>query len=115
MKISFPTALAAALMTALATAAFAQDSYPRLTGGADDMHVEYGPGPAANIVGGGAVSVVNEGEGQVRVTHSSPAYTQSRADGRVPVMLGGEDDHTVTWVAPQGGSLQAGRTGRPQG
>ena len=114
MKISLHTVLAAAILAALATSAFAQDSYPRIVGGADDYRVEYGPGPAANIVGGGIVRVSNEGEGRVAVSHDSAAFAQTRQDGRVSVMLGGEDDHSVSWVAPVQ-MRQAGRAGRPQG
>lgn len=114
MKLSLHTVLSAAILAALATSAFAQESYPRIVGGADDYRVEYGPGPAANIIGGGMVQVINEEEGRVAILHESPAFAQTRNDGRLPVMLGGEDDHSVTWVAPTE-SRQAGRATRPQG
>lgn len=120
MNITLPTALASAMLAALAASALAapasaQESFPRLVGGADDLSVEYGPGPVANIVGGGAVRIVNEEEGRVSITHADPAFAQGRHDGRVPVMLGGEADHSITWIAPNAGSLRAGRAGRPQG
>lgn len=117
MNVTLPTALSAAMLAALAVSALAsaQESFPRLVGGADDLRVEYGPGPAGNIVGGGAVRIVNEEEGRVSVTHADPAFAQGRNDGRMPVMLGGEADHSITWIAPNAGSLQAGRASRPQG
>lgn len=107
MRITLYSAAAAATLNVLAIPALAQESYPRLVGGADDMRVEYGPGPHGNIVGGGPVTVENTGDGRVAVTYLDPTNrVQARNDGLVPWMLGGEDDHTVTWLPP------AGRTGQ---
>lgn len=109
VKTSLNAILSAALLVALATPALAQneaqhagqDSYPRLVGGADDFRVEYGPGPLNNILGGGSnVRITVEEEGRLAVSHDGAGFAQIRKDGRVPVLLGGEDDRTVTWVAP---------------
>lgn len=98
------TALLAALLAPLATPALAQNapqnSYPRIIGSADDYRVDYGSGPVNNILGGGGVRITVEEEGRLAVSHDSDAFAQTRKDGRVPVMLGGEDDRTVTWVVP---------------
>lgn len=108
VKTSLNAILSAALLVALATPALAQNeaqhagqnSYPRLVGSADDYRVEYGPGPLNNILGGGGVRITVEEEGRLAVSHDGAGFAQIRKDGRVPVLLGGEDDRTVTWVAP---------------
>jgi uncharacterized protein (DUF736 family) len=111
MNNSRNTVLAATLLAALASPAFAEGSYPRIVGAADDYRVDYGPGPVGNVLGGGGVRISNEGEGRIAVSHENPAFAQVRRDGRVPVMLGGEDDRSVTWVAPAPSRAAA----RPQG
>ncbi|WPB85909.1 hypothetical protein [Sediminicoccus rosea] len=100
MKTSLNAILSAVLLAALATPAFAQDSYPRIVGSADDYRVDYGSGPVNNVLGGGGVRITVEEEGRLSVTHDNAGFAQTRKDGRVPVMLGGEDDRTVTWVMP---------------
>jgi hypothetical protein len=102
MKITLYTAVTAATLAALAIPAVAQETYPRLVGGADDMRVEYGPGPHGNIVGGGPVTIENTGDGRVAMTYLDPNRAQARNDGLVPWMLGGEEDRTVTWLPPVG-------------
>lgn len=119
MKFSLHIVLASAILAApvlsgLTSPVLAQESYPRMIGGADDTRVEYGPAPVTNIIGGGTVRISIEEEGRVAVMHESPGFAQARNDGRVPVMLGGEADHSVTWVAPVP-TRQASRAVRPQG
>ncbi len=100
MKTSFNAILSAALLAALASPAFAQNSYPRIIGSVDDYRVDYGSGPVNNVLGGGAVRITVEEGGRIAVSHDGAAFAQTRKDGRVPVMLGGEDDRSVTWVVP---------------
>ena len=114
MKTSLHTLAAAAILTMVSGSAFAQESYPRIVGTADDYRVEYGSGPVANIVGGGMVQPINDGEGRVTVLHQSPSFAQTRNDGRVPMQIGGAEDMSVTWITPVE-SRQVSRSARPQG
>jgi len=102
MRITLCTAAAAAALNVLTIPVLAQQTYPRMEGGADDMHVEYGPGPHGNIVGGGPVTVENTGDGRVEITYLDSYGVQTRTDGLVPWLLGGEADRSVTWLPPVG-------------
>lgn len=93
------TLLAAGLLTAVSLPALAQQGYPRLVGDAYSPSVEYAPGFSGNIVGGGVVQISIAEEGRVEVTHADARFAQARTDGLIPVMLGGEYDHSVTWIA----------------
>jgi len=101
--------LAGSLLATMSLSVLAQESYPRLVGDADSPTVEYAPGFLGNIVGGGPVMISLVEEGRVEVSHSEARFAQARADGLVPVMLGGEDDHTVTWI-PSDTTRQLART-----
>lgn len=95
------TMLAAGLLTAVSFPALAQEGYPRLVGDAYSPSVEYGPGFRGNVVGGGAVQISIVEEGRVEVAHADARFAQARTDGLIPVMLGGEADHSVSWVTPR--------------
>jgi len=87
---------AAALMGAPLVAQAAE--YPRLVGSGETQIVEYGPAARGNILGGGAVAVMFDGESHVVITHVDEMGVQRREDGRVPVLVGSGETRMIVWI-----------------
>lgn len=102
--------VAAGIVAAVSSSVLAQESYPRLVGDAESHNVEYAPAFRGNTVGGGPVTISVVEEGRLETSYNHANFAQTRTDGLVPVMLGGEDDHTVTWIS-SGPAPQLARTG----
>ncbi|MGK7865270.1 hypothetical protein [Falsiroseomonas sp. E2-1-a4] len=88
---------------ALSGPAFAQtiaeNSYfPRVVGTGENSQVEYGPGPARNIVGGGAVSVTEEPNGSVHIRHTDSSFVQQGREGLRAVTVGSGESERTVWV-----------------
>lgn len=96
----------AVAQTGAATAS-ADASYPRTISSGENGEIDYGPGPRANIVGGGAVVATGGGEDMV-VRHLDPSFAQAPRPGLVPVAIGSGENGSLVWV-PAG----ADRTRRP--
>jgi len=106
------------IRTIFATAAFAvalagdvaAQSYPRLSGGAENSRVEYEPEDEANnIVGGGGATMTGSGD-EARLSHADPAFAARVPGNRIAVADG--DGGTIAWVILPGrpsGSLLASR------
>ncbi|NKE45162.1 hypothetical protein HB662_10260 [Roseomonas frigidaquae] len=95
---------------ALSGPAFAQtiaenSYYPRVVGSGENAEVEYGPGPAQNIVGGGAVSVTEEPNGSVHIRHTDSSFAQQGRQGLRAVTVGSGESERTIWVP----SADAGR------
>ncbi len=79
-----------------ATAARAE-SYPRIVGSGENASVEYGPGPAANIVGGGHALVTGSGE-SVSIQYLDAQFVQRPRNTLVPVAIGSGENISIAWV-----------------
>jgi hypothetical protein len=82
----------------LSGAAAQAESYPRVVGSGENASVEYGPGPARNIVGGALTRVVGSGESATTVVIDAPLAQQPRA-GLVPVTIGSGGNLSVACIA----------------
>ncbi len=80
----------------VAGAAQAQ-SYPRVVGTGDNASVEYGPGPAQNIVGGALSRVAGSGEDASVVVLDAQHVQRPRA-GLIPVTVGSGENRSVAYV-----------------
>lgn len=98
-SFSFGTALAT--MLALAAPAGAQITV--LSQG-ESFAVQRDPADTGNVVGGGAVEVLNQGE-NLRIRHRDPAYAE-RAPG-LPVPVGGNNGDIVYLPPGHASSLAA--------
>lgn len=84
----FSLALSAALLAApgLALAGEPSHSYPRLTGDATSQHVEYAPGAAGNVVGGGVPVFTGVDDGRPVFAYGAPRV-QATPRGTVPRLV----------------------------
>lgn len=100
MTRTLPILIAGAVLLALpfAHTAFAEGSYPRVTGNGENVEIDYGPGPRGNIIGGGRVVVTGDGENR-QIAHLDPQFTQRPAPGLIPVIVGAGENASVVWVA----------------
>ncbi len=80
-----------------AAAASAGASYPRTISSGENGEVDYGLGPRANIVGGGAVVATGGGE-DMEIRHLDPSFAQASRPGLVPVAVGSGESGSVVWV-----------------
>lgn len=100
--IRFNRIAAAALAAAslgLALPAFASEAaYPRVVGTGENATVEYGPSGSQNLVGGGAVSVRTEGDGEVTIRHTDPSFMQSARQGIRAVTVGSGESQRTIWL-----------------
>lgn len=84
--------------TVLAAAAAHAESYPRVVGTGENASVEYGPGPAANIVGGGRVETTGSGE-FFQIHHLDSRFAQMPRPGLAPQVVGQGENRSVVWTA----------------
>ncbi|HEV7267102.1 MAG TPA: hypothetical protein VGN83_19640 [Falsiroseomonas sp.] len=82
----------------LAGTAAQAESFPRLVGGGENLGVEYGPGPARNIVGGARVAIVGTGE-NATTTVLEVQHLQDARRGLTPVLVGSGNNLSVAYVA----------------
>ncbi|MGX9964639.1 hypothetical protein ACVFYP_15015 [Roseomonas sp. F4] len=88
----------------------AENSYPQVVGSGENAQVVYGPGPARNIVGGGAVTVTEEPNGSVHVRHTDNSFVQQGRTGVRAVTVGSGESQRTIWV-PVGAAAQRADTG----
>ncbi|KAA2211928.1 hypothetical protein [Teichococcus oryzae] len=98
------TLLAAALLGLAAGSAVAQPL--TVTGEGENFAVAYDPAYTGNIVGGGAVKVVNWGQ-NVRIVHQDPSFTHHSAG--IPVFEGGSEGNVVYLPQLDAGTSLASR------
>lgn len=98
-------AAAAALSLAAADVAAAQ-SYPLVVGSGENATVEYGPGPARNVVGGGAAIVTGSGE-SLSVQHLDAQYVQRVPTGLIAITVGTGDNASSVLVPAQPSGMRA--------
>lgn len=92
------TLAAALLATGLAAGAASAQSYPRLIGDANSPTVEYAPGAANNVVGGGPVTVTTEEQGKPVARRAPSSNVQRPVAGLVPMLVGPESSYDIVWV-----------------
>lgn len=73
-------------------------SYPRVVGTGQNASVEYGPGPARNIVGGALYRTSGSGESVTVETIDVQSVQRPRA-GLTPVTIGSGENLSVAYVA----------------
>lgn len=98
-NLTAAAAVAVALAAPLA-AAQAEEvsvSYPRTIGSGESSMIEYGPGPQANIVGGGAVVTSGTGE-NAKIDYVDTSAVQQPRPGLVPVTIGSGEESETVWV-----------------
>jgi hypothetical protein len=100
-------AAVAALGLAAIDAAAAQ-SYPRIVGSGENASIEYGPGAAYNVVGGGSARVTGSGE-SLTVEHADPGYAQQTPAGLIAVTVGTGDNASSVLVPVQPPAVRAAR------
>ncbi|MBU8544556.1 MULTISPECIES: hypothetical protein [Roseomonadaceae] len=89
----------------------AENSYfPQVVGSGENAEVVYGPGPARNIVGGGAVTVTEEPNGSVHIRHTDNSFVQQGREGVRAVTVGSGESQRTVWV-PVGAAAQRTDTG----
>ncbi len=72
-------------------------SYPRVVGTGENASVEYGPGPAANLVGGALSRVVGSGE-NTSVVATEVQHVQRPRAGLTPIIVESGENRSVVWV-----------------
>ncbi len=93
------TALFAAGALSFAAPVLAQDvSYPRVVGTGENASIDYGPGPAQNILGGGAVTTFEATGNDLEIRHLEPRFSQAPRQGLVPVTVGSGENVSTAWV-----------------
>jgi hypothetical protein len=107
-NISFGTALA----TMLALAAAPASAQITVLSQGESFAVQRAPADTGNIVGGGAVEVLGQGE-NFRIRHRDPAYAE-RAPG-IPVPVGGANGDIVYLPPGNASSLAAVTQGSSPG
>ncbi len=91
--------LFAAAALALGATAVQAQSYPRVTGTADNVMVDYGPMGQGNLVGGGRVMVSQGQQGMdVDVVHLDAIFSQAPRPGFVPLVVGDRDNVMTVYV-----------------
>jgi hypothetical protein len=85
--------------------------YPRVVGTGENASVEYGPGPPANVVGGGRVVITGSGE-NIELRHLDPLTAQHGFAGLIPFNRSNGENTEFGWLpaAPESSMMAMAET-----